>query len=106
MARRIQGLRPEHGAGEIDVKLMGRPVRANEVTLFTLIAKIDDLFHIRAAQTMKVAVAGIYRIEQGGERGAEVEAKPAAMADFEHFKKLTAKDLFVPEIFGLDVEFH
>ena len=82
-ARRGQMLLPhDHQAGKIESVLMRRRIGAVVEAEFTVIAFIDDPMVVGRCELGDVALIPVDPVEQRVERRTEIEAAPAAIADF------------------------
>jgi hypothetical protein len=74
--------------GKIDFVLVGRRVGTVIKTELTVIALIDDPAMVLRAELGHIPFILVDAIEQGIERGAEIEAAAAAVADFVDAQRL------------------
>jgi hypothetical protein len=77
-----------HQMGKIDFVLVGRRVGTVIKTELAVIALIDDPAMVLRAELGHIPFILVDAIEQGIERGAEIEAAAAAVADFVDAQRL------------------
>src|SRR3990172_2314946 len=99
---------PQHESRKINRPPVRGRVWAVVVAELALVAEIHRALEISIPELLGVAVDRflIERREQIVERGAEIEAAPAAVADVEHPLQLGADLLKVPKLFRANIQCH
>ena len=82
---------PAHEAREVELPLVRGHVGALHVAELALVALVDDLVALGVGQLRDVAVVLVDEAEQRRERGAQVEAEPAPVAQVEDPVELLAE---------------
>jgi hypothetical protein len=71
-----------HQAGKIESILMRRRIGTVVIAEFTIIALVDDPMVIGGCELSDVSFIPVNTVEQRVERRTQIEAAPAAIADF------------------------